>query len=216
MNSLVLELVEAIIGHVGESSADRSHLLACSLVCRLWFPLSQSRLLYHIKFRKWPIGELNAEIQALDQVLLKWPHLASYIRVLELPNMSKSDPRMRSRITIHKLSQLLCKFTQVQQIRISGLPWNVMPGDLKQSLCRVLKLPSMAFVHISGSQFVSMDDFADLLNHARDSTGLSLDYISTLCLPRRPLETKHGEDNKQTLERHHISHPEYKNKFRIC
>jgi hypothetical protein len=94
----------------------------------------------------------------------------------------------------------------VQQIRISGLPWNVIPGDLKQSLCRVLKLPSMAFVHISNSQFVSMDDFADLINHARDSTGLSLDYINTLRLPRRPLETKHGEDNKQTLERHHISH----------
>jgi hypothetical protein len=182
MNSLALELIDEVIGHVDKKDMiSRSHLLSCSLVCRLWLPSSQRRLFHHIMFRERLFGprELNAQIQLLDQVLLDSPHLASYIRVLELPHMSNFEPRRRSRITIHKpLSQLLCKFTQVQQIRILGLTWKVMPGDFKQSLCRVLELPSMAFVHISNFQFVSVDDFADFINHARDSTGLSLDRIN--------------------------------------
>jgi hypothetical protein len=89
MNKLPPELIDAIIGHVYEEYVKngRSHLLACSLVCRLWRPFSQSRLLHHINFR-WCVGSAgDAKIRRLDQTLLNSPHLASYIRVLELPDM---------------------------------------------------------------------------------------------------------------------------------
>jgi hypothetical protein len=103
------------------------------------------------------------------------------------------------------LSQLLSKFTQVQELKISGLPWNALPGDFRQSLCRVLELPSMAFVCINDAQFPFMDDFTNFINHARGPIGLSLDHIDVY-ERLRPLGTKQGEGNKQRFERHPISH----------
>jgi hypothetical protein len=66
MNSLALELIDEVIGHVDKKDKiSRSHLLSCSLVCRLWLTSSQHRLFHHIKFseRKFEIPELHAQIQ---------------------------------------------------------------------------------------------------------------------------------------------------------
>jgi hypothetical protein len=213
MNSLAIELIDAIIGHVDEKDNDEkdnispSDLLSCSLVCRFWLPSSQRCLFHHIKLRHRACedSQLCGKIQRLDQILLHSPHLASYIRVLELPDMSAYE-YVRSDIpswcVTHKpLSQLLPKFTQVQKLKISGLPWNALPGDFRQSLCRVLELPSMAFVCVYAAQFPSMDDFTSFINHARGPLGLSLDFSE-----ERLLGTKQGEGNKQRFERHLISH----------
>jgi hypothetical protein len=212
MNSLALELIDEVIGHVDEKdNISRSHLLTCSLVCRLWLPSSQRRLFHKITLMSlWMAGELHAQIQRLDQVLLNSPHLTSYIRVLELPHMSSFG---RSTYSDHlgwapidqSLSQLLRKLTQVHKLKVSGLPWHALPGDLRQSLCRVLELPSMAFVSIRDAEFICMDDFTNFINHANPK-GLSLYHINTSWVPEQPLETKHEEDNKQRLERHCISH----------
>ncbi|KAF8511979.1 hypothetical protein JB92DRAFT_3117551 [Gautieria morchelliformis] len=200
MNSLPFELIEKIIGHVDDEKhyISRSHLLACSLVCRLWLPSSQRRLFHHITFGTW---ETDADVQRLDQVLLNSPHLASYIQVLELPLWSwqySDEP----------LSPLLGKFTHVQKLKISGLPWNLLPADIRQSLCRLLELPSMAFLYIQDAQFICMDDFTNFINHARGPVGLFLYHINTLWDPPHSfkLETKPAEDNKDKFEGYRICH----------
>ncbi|KAF8517120.1 hypothetical protein JB92DRAFT_2907394, partial [Gautieria morchelliformis] len=155
MNSLPFELIDEILGHVddGKHYISLSHLLACSLVCSLWLPSSQRRLFHHITFPTWGA---HAEVQRLDQVLLDSPHLASYIQVLI--------------------------FTHVQKLKISGLPWNTLPADFRQSLCRLLELPSI--------------------------TGLFLNHIDTSWDPPHSfrLETTQAEDNKDKFEGHRICH----------
>jgi hypothetical protein len=80
MNSLAVELVDAIIGHVDENDdISRYDLVSCSLVCRLWLPSSQRRLFHYVKFRQqWVPGELYPQIQQLDQVLLDSPSCQCY------------------------------------------------------------------------------------------------------------------------------------------
>ncbi|KAF8478760.1 hypothetical protein JB92DRAFT_1838430 [Gautieria morchelliformis] len=97
--------------------------------------------------------------------------------------------RLKNWIAIDKpLSSLLGKVTQVQKLKISAMPWDVLPGNLRHSLCRVLELPSIAFVYIDRCQFISKDAFTKFINHARGLIGLSLSYIDTSSswlLPRR-------------------------------
>jgi hypothetical protein len=212
MNGLAPELIDEIIGHVDQKDdmSSRSHLLTCSLVCRLWLPSSQRRLFHHITFQQGLVHLLHADIQRLDQVLLNSPHLANYIRVLELPDMSSylylpstfSEPGSPGSIARDKLlSPLSHKVSQVQKVKISGLSWNALPGDFRQSLCRVLELPSMACVRISDARFLCMDDFTNFINHLpRGLTSLSLNYINTPWVPEQALESERGEDNNQRPE----------------
>ncbi|KAF8531627.1 hypothetical protein JB92DRAFT_3138741 [Gautieria morchelliformis] len=213
MNSLPLELIEEIISHVDEKDdISHFHLLACSLVCRFWLPSSQRRLFHHINLKRRPVQleKLCAQIQRLDQVLLNSPHLTSYILVLELPawlrDISPYDyPYSPYQITIdNRLPPLLRKLTHVQKLKISGLAWSVLPGDFRQSLCQVLELPSMAVVCVDDALFTRMDEFTNFISHARGLTGLSLNLIDVAWVPRRPLETKQGEDNEQRFERNSI------------
>jgi hypothetical protein len=215
ISSLAVELIDAIIGHVDQKDdMSRSHLLTCSLVCRFWLPSSQRRLFHHIKFEQWWVDRLPAQITRLDQVLLNSPHLASYIRVLEIPEMPRCQLSLHryqrpGSIAIDKLlSPLLSKITQVQKLRISHLTWNDLPGDFRQSLCRLLELPSMALVCLYDAKFICMDDFTNFINHARGSTALSLNHIYVPWVLPHPLKvgTKHAEDNEERFERRRISH----------
>ncbi|KAF8513359.1 hypothetical protein JB92DRAFT_2923972 [Gautieria morchelliformis] len=208
MNSLAIELIDDIIGHVNEDYRIRSHMHSCSLVCRIWLPSSQRRLFHHIRLPR--LSKLEAKIQRLDQVLLYSPHLASYIRVLELPDLENyGDPMYHEHrppawnAIDKRLSSLLHKFTHLQKLNISGLA-----GDFRQSLCRVLELPSMAFVSIHYAQFICMDDFTNFINHARGPIGLYLGNIETSWVPPQSFkaETKQAEDNKEEFDRHRIPH----------
>ncbi|KAF8481454.1 hypothetical protein JB92DRAFT_3037946 [Gautieria morchelliformis] len=174
MDSLALELIDEIIGHIDEKHGFRRFdLRTCSLVCRFWVPSSQRRLFHRIEFKD-PLlqdRELRAQIQRLDEVILNSPHLANYIRELWLPNMSNVPPFIYAKPGLDEpLSLLLRKLTHVQKLDIVGLAWNDLPRDLRQSLCQVLQLPAMAFVCIYDAQFDCMEDFMNLIKHARSLT----------------------------------------------
>ncbi|KAF8510324.1 hypothetical protein JB92DRAFT_3144424 [Gautieria morchelliformis] len=218
-NRLPRELIDEIMGHVDEKDhISYYHLWACSLVCRFWLPSVQRLLFHHIKlpsiqhyafnyYKNLPLTvppeRLSAQIQRLDQALLNSPHLRSYIRTLELPDLSTcgsstcDDPSCPTSISIWKsLSPLLRKLTHVQKLQISGLTWSLLPGDLRQSLCQVLELPSMEILSISNGEFTCMDDFTNFINHARGLTDLTLTHLNTSApVPASLLETKQGEDS---------------------
>ncbi|KAF8507988.1 hypothetical protein JB92DRAFT_653371 [Gautieria morchelliformis] len=212
-NSLPRELIDKIMDHVDKKDGiSRFHLRACSLVCRFWLPSSQRRLFHHINLLPRPVrlAKLYAQIQRLDQVLLNSPHLISHILVLEL-FLSNSEhsiydhPGSPSWIAIdNPLTPLLRKLTHVQILKISNLNWSLLPGDLRQSLCQVLELPSMAFVCIRVALFAPTDDFTNFINHARGLTALSLNFVDLSWDAQSLLETKHGEDNKERFERNRI------------
>jgi hypothetical protein len=212
MDSLAVELIDAIIGHVDEKDdISHSHLLSCSLVCRLWVPSSQRRLFHHVKLRRlWFVFKLHQDIRELDQVLLNSPHLSSYIRVLELPKLRVTELSTHYSfpgwIGIDQLlSPLLPKLTQVQKLKISGLSWNSLPGDFRQTLCRVLELPSMACVCIHDAGFSGLDDFTNFITHTRGLLCLSLTEVY---VPPHFFkgEIQQREDNKENFERHPQSH----------
>ncbi|KAF8524220.1 hypothetical protein JB92DRAFT_3109629 [Gautieria morchelliformis] len=179
--------------------------------------LKPTCLFHHIEFVRglWEGRELYSQMQRLDRVLLKSPYLASYIRVLELPDMStdRFSTYYRRGQTValaidEPLSSLMCKVTQVQKLKISCLDWNAMPEYFRQSLRRVLELPSMVFVCIDDATFNDMDDFTDFINHARGLTGLSLVQTDTSWMSQNPvaLEDTQVDDNKQRFERRPVSH----------
>ncbi|KAF8479951.1 hypothetical protein JB92DRAFT_3042059 [Gautieria morchelliformis] len=213
MNSLGLEVIDEIIGHVDDKDdISHFHLRACSLVCRFWLPSTQRRLFRHIKFMPGLEQPAHAQIHRLNQVLLNSPHLISYILVLELLSTSRLPAYHPSGtpgwIALHNpLPPLLRKLTHVQKLKFPRLVWSLLPGDVRQSLCQVLELPSMAFVCVD-ALFTRMDEFTNFINHARGLTGLSLNLIDVSWVPRRwrPLETetKQGEDNEQRFERNRI------------
>ncbi|KAF8523818.1 hypothetical protein JB92DRAFT_2882938 [Gautieria morchelliformis] len=222
MNSLPFELVDEIIGHVDEQEdrPSRPDLAACSLVCSLWLPSSQRRLFHRITFHEWGSGQitLHADVHHLDQILLNSPHITSYIRVLDLTSLATygpyeydeyGEPTPPDMIAIEKqLSSLLSKFTHLQKLKIWRLHWNALAGDFRQSLCRVLALPSMAFLYIDGTRFICMDDLTNFINHARGPIGLSLNHIviDTSWDPPHSfeLEPKETEVNNDKLEGHRI------------
>ncbi|KAF8472894.1 hypothetical protein JB92DRAFT_1915817 [Gautieria morchelliformis] len=210
MNSLALELVDEIIGHVDEKDdISHFHLRACSLVCRFWLPSSQRRLFHHINLmpRRVQLKKQHAQIQRLDQVLLHSPHLTSYIRVLELPDLScelYSYSHLAPLTAIDEpLAPLLRKLTHVQKLKISRLAWSDLPGDFRQLLCQVVELPSVAFVCFTNTHFIP-DDFTNFINHARGLTGLSLILDDVSWVPQPPLETNQVQDNNQRVERNRI------------
>ncbi|KAF8510437.1 hypothetical protein JB92DRAFT_2940018 [Gautieria morchelliformis] len=204
MDILALELIDEIIGHVDEKDGlRRFDLRTCSLVCRFWVPSSQRRLFHRIKFKYplWQYRELHAEIRQLDQLLLNSPHIANYIRVLKLPDMTYVSRFTDVRGLDEPLSPLLPKLTQVQKIEIHGLAWNDLrlERDLRQSLCKVLELPSVSFVCIYGAQFNGMDDFMNFISHARSLTCLLL-YPDAMWMSQNPvaLDDTQADDNKHT------------------
>ncbi|KAF8498419.1 hypothetical protein JB92DRAFT_972552 [Gautieria morchelliformis] len=210
MDSLALELIDEIIGHVDETDGMwRSDLLACSLVCRFWVPSSQRRLFRCIKLTHPILWIIPCPyIQQLGQVLLNSPHLVNYIRELRLPDMSSVPPFIDAKPGLDEpLSPLLRKLTHVQKLDIAGLAWNDLPRDLRQSLCQVLELPSMAIVCIDDAQFDCMDDFMNFINHARSITGLALRQAVNWRMSQNPmaLEDTQADDNKQRLQRCCIS-----------
>ncbi|KAF8510440.1 hypothetical protein JB92DRAFT_439563 [Gautieria morchelliformis] len=202
MDILALELIDEIIGHVDEKDGlRRFDLRTCSLVCRFWVPSSQRRLFHRIEFKhpRWEYRELHAEIRRLDQVLLNSSHLANYIQVLKLPDMSCVSRFTDVQGVDVPLSPLLPKLTQVQKIEIEGLAWNDLPRDLRQSLCQLLELPSMTSVCLYRAQFNCMDDFMNFINHARSLTRLFLHEDATWRMSHNPvaLEDTQADDNKQ-------------------
>jgi hypothetical protein len=92
------------------------------------------------------------------------------------------------------LPLLLGLLKDLTRIELRRLEWNILPLDLRQSVCRVLELPSMTSFEIERSDFASMDDFTSLLSHAKGLTCLSLAEVST---ERRFLEPPSREDMKR-------------------
>jgi hypothetical protein len=135
----------------------------------------------------------------LDRVLLESPHIAEYIRELQVYESQEFEDQNWIG-TDHTLPRLLPKLTNLTRIKFQRLKWDDVPSDLRRSIYSVLELPSLTYVELEKATFFDIDDLKDLrslLCHAKYSTSLSLNGIIVL-----PYEfSKHkGEDEDPEAE----------------
>ncbi|KAK0209305.1 hypothetical protein DFS33DRAFT_1380790 [Desarmillaria ectypa] len=68
---------------ISKLSQDRAALRACALVCRAWRVPAQNRLFFHVELG-CPLDSDKTNCDNFRRVLTYSPHLASYVRVLDL------------------------------------------------------------------------------------------------------------------------------------
>jgi hypothetical protein len=92
------------------------------------------------------------------------------------------------------------------KIELYGLDWEILPQELRQSICRVLGLPSMTSFEIEHCDFGSMDDIFNFLSHAEGLTGLSLSDINVKHRSLARGDTKHGKGQgvRSNHQRRHL------------
>ncbi|KAF8509960.1 hypothetical protein JB92DRAFT_3119393 [Gautieria morchelliformis] len=160
------EMVDAILDNLCEDDGHKA-LLTCSQVCHSWLPSSQRNL-----FRRITFGKDGGHSKRLGQALLSSPHLAKYIRELEV-HMPVGDT---FHATCQTLSVILGELSELQRLTLCELVWHKLTVDLRESFRRLFLLSSISFVKLHGVQFGSMDDFVNLLRHAEGVTTLSLGF----------------------------------------
>ncbi|KAF8519199.1 hypothetical protein JB92DRAFT_3141831 [Gautieria morchelliformis] len=160
------EMVDAVLDNI-RGDDGRKALLACSQVCHAWLPSSQRNL-----FRQISFGVDGGHNKRLCQALLSSPHLAKYIRELEV-RLPVGDA---SHATCQTLSVILDKLSELQRLTLYGLVWHKLTVDLRQSLCRLLLVSPISFVKLDDMYFFSVDNFANLLRHAQSVTELLVGF----------------------------------------
>ncbi|KAJ6594252.1 hypothetical protein B0H19DRAFT_1094643 [Mycena capillaripes] len=169
------EVAEYIIDFL-DGVDDRDTLLSCSLVSRSWVQSSQSHLFHNIclRFRifwqlKYP-GVTGILSHRLDKILVDSPHLAHYIRTLEVvnDNLSLAPSWVSSEPS---LPRLLSKLSTLRSLRLTQLNWEVLPEDRQQCLQALLTRPSLTSVHLSICRFPT---FMHPLSQAHSLKRLSL------------------------------------------
>jgi hypothetical protein len=190
MDKLPQELINTIIGHLHDEPRT---LRVCSLVCSSLLHTSQRHFFRRIVLlppnaRYGRRGDISYS-QRLHWLLLRSPHIATYIQ--ELRVHEGQIHREQDWIgTDQTLAFVLGKLTHLRRIELRRLQWNVLPPDLRRSICNVLELPSLVFVEMEHSNFASVDDFSNILSHAEGLTGLSLTSISTSYFGGKPLQDR--------------------------
>jgi hypothetical protein len=168
------ELFDIIIDNLNDCPRT---LHNCALVCRSWVHLSRRHLFRRIVLYP-PRCRGLSHCWRLHRLLLRSPHIATYIQELKVyeGQEEKREAWIGSDQTLPLVMGLLRDLTKIEFRR---LEWSILPQDLRQSICRVLELPSMTSLEIERSDFASMSDFASLLSHAEGLTSLSLIGVST-------------------------------------
>jgi hypothetical protein len=176
---LAPELIDLILDNL-ESSW---HVRSCSLVCHAWLHKCRTLLFRRTVLyppRKWPLGYPSSAVpyNELYPALLNSPHIADCIKELRVyeGQRGKSQAWVKEDKTLPLLLRMLSK---LERIEFKRLEWDTLPVELKDSVCSVLELPTLASLEIQIGHFAGMDDFAGFLSHARTLTGLSLYSTST-------------------------------------
>jgi hypothetical protein len=158
---------------------DHAALRTCSLVCHAWVPACQRRLFHSISIiPRRCCGEANRPVASsystrLGRLLHTSPHLAGYIRDLEL--WDTCYVCQRSCVEADRaLPLVLRKLGNLQKLQLWDLHWSTFTAELRQSLRWVLQLPSVTMLQIHSGRFGSLDDFANFISHARSLTRLVL------------------------------------------
>ncbi|KAF8492128.1 hypothetical protein JB92DRAFT_1246641 [Gautieria morchelliformis] len=213
------ELIDAVTDNLHEDH-DHDGLLACSLVCRSWVPSSQRRLFRRITF---VLDGDDCERKA--QTFLSSPHLFNYIRELKVHLRGDWAAWKQATLDQSLLAAVLRKLSKLQSIELRNLHFHELAVDLRQSLRRVLLLPSLTSLTLEIFNDTSINCFQNLLTRGDqenddeprericlsdleigDRSRLPIDWFLE---PRSPFEMSHiqtlrvtsDEDDEKALNR---------------
>ncbi|KAF8512171.1 hypothetical protein JB92DRAFT_3117341 [Gautieria morchelliformis] len=189
------EMVDAVLDNL-RGDDGRIALLACSHVCHAWLPSSQRNL-----FRRISFGVDGGHNKRLCQALQSSPHLAKYIRELEV-RLPLDDA---SHATCQTLSVILDKLSELQRLTLCELVWHKLTVDLRQSLRRLLLVSPISFVKLDDMYFFSEDDFANLLRHAQGVTELSLGFCFWAQVDEEDQGEQEDDPGLHLRERRHLN-----------
>jgi hypothetical protein len=206
MDQLPQELINIIFENI-EAQDDKWTLSNCSLVCSSWLHSTHPRLFRRIVLL--PLHNYSSRSlsygQRLHNLLLKSPHIATYIRELQLYE-GQSIKGFAWIGLDQSLPLVLCMLKDLKRIELRRLEWNTLPIALKQSIRNVLGLPSLQFLEMKRSNFASLEDFSSLLSHAKGLTSLSLAEINTHHRFWEPLSLEGSSQGRDAKEQEVYSH----------
>jgi hypothetical protein len=191
------ELIDTILENI-DVDVDQWTLRCCSLACSSLLHSSRRRIFRRIVLHNYTSGSKpTSHCQRLHNLLLKSPHIATFIQELKLyegqygkgQDWMGSDP---------SLPLVLGMLKDLARLELRRLEWGKLPPAVRQSIQNVLELPSLHFVQMERSFFANMDDFSSLLSHAEGLTGLSLaEFYTSWGEPVSPEGSSRGRDTKE-------------------
>lgn len=171
------ELIDTLLENI-DVNVDQWTLRCCSLACSPLLHSSRRRIFRRIVLYPQPGHYYTSHCQRFHNLLLKSPHIATFIQELKLYE-GQSDKGQDWMGSDPSLPLVLGMLKDLGRLELRRLEWGELPLAVRQSIQNVLELPSLHFVQMERSFFASMDDFSSLLSHAKGLTGLSLAEIYT-------------------------------------
>lgn len=160
--SLPIELIHKIVADVDDRrSGDYKErippsLKACSLVCRAWVALSQSRI-FRTLTMDYNMSSFRRHISRFNSLHLTAPHLCVYIRNLKL-----HFPVKRDRVS-RWLPGCITQFRNVRSLHLDGsAPYKFRLMDMLSSLGILSLLPTLQLQRLELPRWRISEDASDL------------------------------------------------------
>ncbi|KDQ51280.1 hypothetical protein JAAARDRAFT_62671 [Jaapia argillacea MUCL 33604] len=180
INSLPLELVERIIDHVARDGILVS-LCSCALTCRAW----RFRAEYYL-FHTITINEKTIQTRRLESIFRHSPHLANFVRRLEVHTWDKHSPILELEYPSLVLLQVTLPWTDDTQWIFQTLTKFSSVSELSLLYCRIVDFSALLlmFPHLT-----LLDIFGGYINnckteirHRSDIRTLGVQYLVALVL----------------------------------
>ena len=182
------ELILQIVGSIGE---DKRTVSACSLISRDWAEPSRSFLFKEITHRtktvchrkytadaSYPLDPLDGLLKFLDST----PHLASYIRSLNLTLKRPPSHGASSTVSVATLRQVLSRIPRLQKLGLLYFPFETRNGPLDSPVMHSIEALTISGTSgVEGFQARSLDveNLYRLLGAFAEVGKLRLDQIPT-------------------------------------
>jgi len=189
-SSVPPELVDSIIDYLHDDSVA---LKNCSLVCHSWIPSSR----YHL-FRQVSLDFIrftdrvqilqydhyaHRKCLILHQCLENSPYVASYIRRLIIrPGALFNSGGLEK--TTRAVSAVLRKLTNLKRLDLVLASWKSLAPHFQDSICTILRLPSVTRLHLLRCHFDTFQDLSSLISHSPGLKELRLQFITFLRISR--------------------------------
>lgn len=165
-NNLSNELIDCILEHL---YSDIATLLNCALVGRAWVYPSQRGIFHRISLKvdlSCFSGRVsaNARIRANTTIFTLFsekPHLASYVRVLELHD---SGMLIMEELLNAVVNVVQC-LSSVKKLVLAGIRWSLLSSSLGMAIIDVLRGTSLTHATLDRISIPAFADLASLLSH---------------------------------------------------
>lgn len=170
--TIPLSLTDSIIAHL---RSDRPSLMACSLTCRAWTCPAQAYLFHHLQITS------SAHAKAFDRLLESSPHLALYVRFLDIWQKAVKEEEEEGYVEA-VIPHIIPQLFDVTKLRFWGVRFcDLSSGTLSSLPCNFPHLRALVFERC---RFGACHDLVELLLGYSRVKRVWLDHVGWV----RPVE----------------------------